>query len=102
MALARLPITLMHRSLSMTQSKSNDAPESMSGQPDVNKGALRPSGHATTPEHVPDVDHPPRARSHDRPGFDQAVAQEEAQARSGTLPGSNDLRPAPDRDEEEK
>jgi len=86
----------------MTQPKSDNVRESIPGQPDVNKGALRPSGHATTPEPVPDVDHPPRARSHDQPGFDQAVAQEEAEARTGTLPGSNDTRPAPDRDEEEK
>lgn len=86
----------------MTESKSDDARKSIPGQPDVNAGALRPSGPATTPERVPDIDHPPRAHSHDQPGFDQAVAQEEAEARSGTLPGSNDTRPAPRRDEEEK
>jgi hypothetical protein len=85
----------------MTQSTSDNARKSIPGQPDVNAGALRPSGSATTPESVPDIDHPPRARSHDQPGFDQAVAQEEAEARSGTLPGSNDTRPAP-RGEQDK
>lgn len=86
----------------MTQSKSDNARQSIPGQPDVNAGALRPSGRATTAERVPDVDHPPRARSHDQPGFDQAVAQEEAEARSGALTGSTDTRPAPRREKEEK
>ncbi len=86
----------------MTQSTSDNARRSIPGQPDVNAGALRPSGSATTPERVPDIDHPPRARSHDQPGFDQAVAQEEAEARSGTLSGSSDTRPAPPSEEQEK
>jgi len=84
----------------MSQSKSDNARTSIPGQPDVNAGALRPSGHASTADRVPDLDHPPRASSHDQPGFDQAVAQEEAEARDGTLPGSNDTRPAPPQKED--
>ncbi|MDH1176516.1 hypothetical protein N5C72_00435 [Achromobacter mucicolens] len=84
----------------MTQSKSGSARDSIPGQPDVNAGALRPSGPATTSERVPDIDHPPSARSHDQPGFDQAVAQEEAEARSGAPTGGSGNRPAPSGEEE--
>lgn len=80
----------------MPQPKSDTARTSIPGQPDVNAGALRPSGSAPAPEdRVPDIDHPPPARSHDQPGFDRAVAEEETEARSGTLSGSNENRPAP-------
>lgn len=83
-------------SKTMPQSKPDAAPKTIPGQPDVNAGALRPS---TPPggRDIPDIDHPPPARSHDGAGFDRAVAQEEAEARSGTLPGSNDTRPAKSR-----
>ncbi len=86
----------------MTPSKSGNTRDSIPGQPDVNAGALRPSGPATTPERVPDIDHPPRARSHDQPGFDRAVAQEEAEARSGAPTGGSGNRPAPRGEVEEK
>ncbi|MDH0739957.1 hypothetical protein ACNPPY_15310 [Achromobacter sp. AGC78] len=84
----------------MPQSPTHDLRKSIPGQPDVNAGALRPaskpqpSSKAQDGRALPDVDHPPPAHSHGT-GFDRAVAQEEAEARDGTLPGSNDTRPAP-------
>ncbi|WP_176456884.1 hypothetical protein [Bordetella genomosp. 5] len=62
-------------------------PDRISGQPDTNAGALRPSGRADTPA-TPDLDHPPRVQDPDGTGFDRAEAVEEREARDGTLPGA--------------
>lgn len=73
---------------------SNDRPGSpggkdrIAGQPDVNVGAPRPVQRADAGQDRPDMDRPPAASRRDPPGFDQATAAEEAEARSGTLPNS--------------
>ncbi|MDR6601111.1 hypothetical protein J2732_002094 [Achromobacter deleyi] len=79
----------------MPQPPTDHSRKSIPDQPNVNAGALRPSSRPGEAERVPDIDHPPAAKSHEGAGFDRAEAQEEAEARSGTLPGSNDTRPAP-------
>lgn len=85
----------------MPQPPSDGSRKTIPGQPDVNAGALRPSSKPQASRDIPDIDHPPAARSHEGTGLDRAEAQEETEARTGTLPGSNDTRPAPPREESE-
>ncbi|MEI2416538.1 hypothetical protein V8Z80_10160 [Orrella sp. JC864] len=61
-------------------------PDRLAGQPDVNAGAPRPqAGAPAAAPQRPDMDRPPRQGA-DTPGFDRATAQEETEARTGTLP----------------
>ncbi|MFJ1299181.1 hypothetical protein ACILG0_04390 [Pseudomonadota bacterium AL_CKDN230030165-1A_HGKHYDSX7] len=66
---------------------SDKPPGRISGQPDPNAGALRPSGRADAPV-TADIDHPPSVQDPDGTGFDRAEAVEEREARDGTLPGA--------------
>ncbi|MEB2660631.1 hypothetical protein U5S01_17535, partial [Bordetella parapertussis] len=75
------------RSTPMSDSKDHRAaparkPARIAGQPDINSAAPRPGRRADDSPRRPDMDHPPPARAHDRPGFDRGVAAEEAQARA--------------------
>ncbi|WP_144636210.1 hypothetical protein [Bordetella genomosp. 13] len=62
-------------------------PDRIPGQPDVNAGALRPSTKPDESDPRPDIDHPPKADTRDKAGFDQAEIVEERERRTGTLPG---------------
>ncbi len=65
----------------------------MKQPPDPNAGAPRPRHVSSEDAPRPDMDHPPGA-----PGatteFDRGTAQASQEARTGTLPGSDDFTPA--------
>ena len=69
--------------------------------PNPGAKAPRPQHVSSTDERRPDMDHPPAASSETATGFDQATAVEERDARTGTLPGSDEPRvnPAQDRND---
>jgi len=64
--------------------------ERLADQPDMTGGAPRPKHVDADDAPVSTMDNVPRAERHDQPGFDQAVAAEESQARVGTLPGTDE------------
>jgi len=64
--------------------------ERLADQPDMTGGAPRPKHVDADDDPVSTMDKVPRAERHDQPGFDQAVAAEESQARVGTLPGTDE------------
>ncbi|WP_459618538.1 hypothetical protein [Bordetella sp. 2513F-2] len=55
-------------------------------QPDPNRAAPRPGRRADHEAAGPDMDHPPRARAHDKPSFDQATQAADRAARSAAPP----------------
>lgn len=62
--------------------------------PDPNANAPRPKHTSSDDPSGPTMDRPPPAPSRGKTGFDQATLAEEREARTGTLPGTDDLAPA--------
>src|SRR5690606_2578640 len=59
--------------------------------PDPHANAPRPKRISSDDEPIPDMDHPPVARSDTPTLFDKGVAAADDQARTGQRPGSDDL-----------
>lgn len=66
--------------------------------PDINSGAPRPKTLSDESAAVPDMDHPPQMQGADQPAFDSGTAEEEREARAGTVPGPHDTE-AEDKDD---
>ncbi|AZG11084.1 hypothetical protein EGT29_26105 [Pigmentiphaga sp. H8] len=65
----------------------------MKTPPDPNAGAPRPKHVSSEDAQRPDMDHPPGPEGATTE-FDQGTAQASTEARTGTLPGSDDFTPA--------
>jgi len=65
----------------------------MKTPPDPNAGAPRPKHVSSEDAPRPDMDHPPGPEGATTE-FDQGAAQASTEARTGTLPGSDDFTPA--------